>query len=201
MPRRPSSREIALEDERQLKRQQDFRAAADAVAAALTAFPEVEKIALFGSAARPLLREVPRFQPYRRFGIELLHECQDVDLAVWLSRTDRLHDLGRARSQAVSRLHARTGSGVAHHQLDVFLLACEDGRYLGRLCCFAICPKQKPECLVPGCGATPFLRQHEGFRLFSDALAGGNACVLFDRHAGIRALAAELEPQPAAGTA
>jgi hypothetical protein len=123
MPRRPSSSEIALEDERQLKRQQDFLAAADAVAAALTAFAEVEKIALFGSAARPLAREVPRFQVYRRFGIELLHECKDVDLAVWLSRTDRLRDLWRAQSQAVSQLHARTGVGVAQHQINVFLLA------------------------------------------------------------------------------
>ncbi len=100
MSRRPSSREIALEDELQLKRQRDFRAAADAVAAALTSFAEVEKIALFGSAARPLLREVPRFQPFRQFGVELLHECKDADLAVWLSCTDRLRGLGRARSQA-----------------------------------------------------------------------------------------------------
>src|SRR5258706_9260027 len=63
MPRRRSSSEIALEDERQLKRQQDFRAAADAVVAGLTAFAEVEKIALFGSATRPLAREVPAFSP------------------------------------------------------------------------------------------------------------------------------------------
>lgn len=201
MSRRPSSREIALEDERQLKRQRDFRAAADAVAATLTAFAEVEKIALFGSAARPLLREVPRFQPFRQFGVELLHECKDADLAVWLSCTDRLRDLGRARNQAVSQLHATTGVGVAHHQIDVFLLACKDRRYLGRLCCFAACPKQKPECLVPGCGATPFLRQHEGFKLFSNALSDENARVLFDRQAGIQDVAAELEPQPGAGTA
>ncbi len=201
MPRRPSSSEIALEDKRQLKRQRDFRAAADAVAFALTAFEEVEKIALFGSAARSLSREVPRFQPYRRFGIELLHECKDVDLAVWLSGTDRLRDLGRARSQAVLKLHEWTGAGGAHHQVDVFLLACEDGRYLGRLCCFAICPKLKPECLVTGCGATPFLRQHEGFMLSFDALTGGNARVLFDRQAGIRTLAAELAQQQLDGTA
>jgi len=47
----------------------------------------VRAIALFGSVARPLAREVPRFQPYRGLGIELLHERKDVDLAVWLDHT------------------------------------------------------------------------------------------------------------------
>jgi hypothetical protein len=66
--------EIAEQDRYQRKRQQNFRVAADAVAAALS---EAEAIALFGSVARPLAR-VPRFQPYHRFGIEILHECKDV---------------------------------------------------------------------------------------------------------------------------
>jgi hypothetical protein len=156
MPCRPSRADIDRQDQYQLKRQQDFRTAADAVAAALEAFTEVEKIALFGSAARPLVREVPRFQPYRQLGIEVLHECKDVDLAVWLAGTNRLRDLGRARSQALSQLYARTGTGVAQHQVDVFLLASCDGHYLGRLCGFASCPKGKPECLVPGCGGDGF---------------------------------------------
>jgi hypothetical protein len=123
MPRRPSRRDIAEEDRLQLKQQRDFRVAADAAAAALASFPEVQKIALFGSVARPLVREVPRFQPYRRLGIEVLHECSDVDLAVWLTSVDRLRELGRARSQATSRLFDSVGVGVAHHQVDVFLFA------------------------------------------------------------------------------
>jgi hypothetical protein len=190
MPRKPSRREIAGEDRRQLKQQHDFRVAADAVAAALASFPEVEKIALFGSVARPLFREVPRFQPYRRLGIEVLHECSDVDLAVWLSRVDRLRDLGRARSKTTSRLFDSAGVGVAHHQVDVFLFAVSDGRYLGRLCTFASCPKGKPDCRVPGCGATAFLKQHEGFALAADAL--DNAVILFDRSSGVQAMAVAL---------
>jgi hypothetical protein len=190
MPRKPSRREIAEEDRRQLKQQHDFRVAADAVAAALASFPEVEKIALFGSVARPLVREVPRFQPYRRLGIEVLHECSDVDLAVWLTRVDRLRDLGRARSKTTSRLFDSVGVGVAHHQVDVFLFAVSDGRYLGRLCTFASCPKGKPDCRVPGCGATAFLKQHEGFALAADAL--DNAVILFDRRSGAQTTAVAL---------
>jgi hypothetical protein len=190
MPREPSRRDIAEEDRRQLKQQHDFRVAADAVVAAIASFAEVEKIALFGSVARPLIREVPRFQPYRRLGIDVLHECKDVDLAVWLTRVDRLRDLGRARSQATSRLFDTVGVGVAHHQVDVFLFAVSEGRYLGRLCSFASCPKGKPECSVPGCGATAFLKQHKGFVLAADAL--DNAVILFDRRSGTHAMAVAL---------
>jgi hypothetical protein len=190
MPRKPTLRDIAEEDRRQLKQQHDFRVAADAVAAALVSFPEVERIALFGSVARPLLREVPRFQPYRRLGIEVLHECSDVDLAVWLTRLDRLRDLGRARGQTTSRLFDSVGVGVAHHQVDVFLFAVTDGRYLGRLCSFATCPKGKPDCSVPGCGATAFLKQHKGFVLAADAL--DNAVILFDRRTGAQSKAVSL---------
>ncbi len=192
---RPSRADAARQDRHQIERQQHFRAAADAVAAALASFEEVERIALFGSAVRPLFREVPRFEPYRRLGIEILHECKDVDLALWLTDTGRLRELGRARNVAVSQLHARTGIGVANHQVDVFLLAHNGGEYLGRLCMFSECPKRKLACAVPGCGATAFLRQHNDFELTANALS--HAAVLFDRLSGARALAVELPLQSA----
>ena len=186
----PSRAEIAEQDRYQLKRQQDFRVAADAVAAALSEFDEVETIALFGSVARPLAREVPRFLPYHRLGIEILHECKDVDLAVWLTRTDRLRDLSRARGRAVSKLFPATGIGVAHHQVDIFMFAPDHNRYLGRLCYFAQCPKGKPACRVEGCGATPFLQQHENFVLAADALSAEVS--LFNRRTGARSNASDL---------
>ena len=179
MSSRPSRREIAENDSRQLKRQKDFRAAADAVAALLCTFDEVERVSLFGSVAKPLQREVPRFQPFRRLGIAILHECKDVDLAIWLTHTNRLRDLGRACSLAVKHLFNATGVGVAQHQVEVFVLAAATGHYLGRLCTFATCPKLKPECHVPGCGATAFLKQLAGFQFNPDALTG--SIVLFDR--------------------
>src|SRR5262249_46469713 len=73
---------------------------------------------------------------------------------------------------------------------DVFLFAVSDGRYLGRLCSFASCPKGKPECSVPGCGATAFMKQHKGFVLAADAL--DNAVILFDRRSGTHAMAVAL---------
>src|SRR5262249_22407881 len=98
MPARPSRREIAEQDRYMLTRLAAFRRAADAVTGALAAFPDVQAVTLFGSTARPLAREVPRFQPFRRFGIEIFHECKDVDLAVALDRLDNLSALNRARN-------------------------------------------------------------------------------------------------------
>ena len=198
MPSRPTRRQIEQEDASLLRRQAEFRLAADAVAAALARFDEVHAIALFGSVARPLVREVPRFQPYRRVGIELLHECKDVDLAVWLDHPHRLAELGRARNVAVTGLLARTGVGVAHHQVDIFLLAPVTNVYLGRLCSFASCPKGKRECLVPGCGAVPLLRQHDDFKLHPDALAEGRMLRHFDRERGWLARAAEMSAETSA---
>jgi len=187
--REPTRKEIAQEDAYLLRRQAQFRLAADAVAKALSAFPEVAAIALFGSVAVPLKREVPRFRQYRRAGIELWHECKDVDLAVWIDRLDNLRELARAQGRAVQRLHDETGIGVAHHQVDTFLIepgliAPGNNRYLGRLCWYNQCPKGKRECLVPGCGREKFLRQHEDFTLRADALAEDRIIRLYDRATG-----------------
>lgn len=187
---------IAEQDRYLLDRQWRFRVAADAVAGALARFAEVEAVALFGSVAVPLEREVPRFQPYRRQRIRLWHECKDVDLAVWLDRTDRLQALNRARNQAVQRLFAERKIGVANHQVDVFLLRAGGDEYLGRLCGYAACPKGKIECLVPGCGRDPFLKQHPGFRLRRDALVEDRVMRLYERGRGIVRRAADT---PACG--
>jgi hypothetical protein len=186
----PSKSEIAEQNRSLVRRQREFREAADAVAVAFSRFPEVEAVALFGSVAGQLWKEVPRFRVYRRRGIEVWHECKDVDLAMWLSRLDNLEALNQARSRALRVLCEAASVGVAHHQVDVFILEPGSDRYLGRLCIFGQCPKGKPECLVPGCGRELFLRQHEGFAFRREALEG--AVRLFDRRAGIVRRAAEL---------
>jgi hypothetical protein len=168
---RPTQREIAETNDAMLRRQQQFRLAAEYAARAFARIPGVERVALFGSVALPLPSEVPRFREYRRAGVAVLHECKDVDIAVWVADLSSIAELRRARSQCVNDLLRETGVGVAHHQLDVFLVESGSDRYLGRLCTFGACPKGKPECLVPGCGATPFLRQHGDFVLKLDALA------------------------------
>jgi hypothetical protein len=184
-------KQIAEEDRQMLDRQAHFRLAADAVTAALAGFPEVEKVALIGSVARPLWREVPRFAPFRQQRIWIWHECKDVDLAVWLDDLGRLQALNRARGQAVQRLYAEKQVGVAHHQVEIFVMKAGSDDYLGRLCTFAQCPKGKRECLVPGCGRAPFLRQHAEFTLWRDALDEDRIMRLYDRNAGIRRHAAE----------
>lgn len=82
--------DIERENQSLLDRQRLFRRAADIVIAAWRPFPEVRAVALIGSVARPLRKEVPRFQPFRRAGVELWHECGDLDLAVWIGALDAL---------------------------------------------------------------------------------------------------------------
>ena len=178
-----SQSEIDSEEESMQRRQQQFRLAAEAVAKAMSLLPEVQKVALFGSVARPLETEVPRFRKFRRERVAIPHECKDVDLAVWVSGVDRLKALQKARSRALNGLMAERNIGVAHHQVDVFLLEHRTDRYLGRLCYFGQCPKGKDECRVPGCGATPLLRQHEGFR-FDWAGPSQGHVVLYEKNGG-----------------
>jgi hypothetical protein len=177
----PSREEIAEEDQQLSRRQEELRTAADHVAAAFARLPFVERVLLIGSVARPLEREVPRFARFRRAGVALWHECKDVDLAVWVSDARDLKALQKARGHALNALFDETGVGVAHHQVDVFLLEPGSDRYLGRLCHFGKCPKGKPECRVPGCGSAPFLRQHEEFVFDSRSLDPARCTPLFDR--------------------
>jgi len=162
-------------------RQKEFRLAAEYVARALADVGEVQKVVLFGSVSRLLEKEVPRFSNYRRYRIELAHECSDVDIAVWVSNLDGLKSLQKARSKALNLLLQEKDIGVAHHQVDIFIVEPVTSRYLGRLCIFGKCPKGKKECLVPACGSIPFLRKHEDFSFREDAFAASNCSVLFER--------------------
>lgn len=189
---------IAEQNDGLLRRYHDFRRAADAVVAAWRARPEVAAVALIGSVAVAPWKEVPRFAPYRRAGIALWHECKDLDLAVWLEHMRDLDGLRRAKNRALRDLHEERGAGVASHQVDVFVLDPVTDRYLGRLCEFNRCPKGKPECLVTGCGAVAFLRQHEEFRWRPESLARDRAVPLFDRANGRLDRAIDL-PLPTGG--
>lgn len=196
MAPRPTSRAGIEEQNRLLlDRYRHFRLAADAVTAAWQFHPHVMAVSLIGSVARDPWKEVPRFTPYRRARIELWHECKDLDLAFWLSDLSDLNALRRKSAAAVRKLMERRRIGVAAHQVDVFILEPGTDRYLGRLCAFNACPKGKRECLVPGCGDMPFLRQHDEFEWWADTLAPGRAVRLFDRASGTVATAAS-QPLP-----
>ena len=153
-------------------------------------------MALLGSLAVAPWKEVPRFAPYRRARIALWHECKNLDLAVWLAHLRDLDGVRRAKDRALCGLQAVSGISVASHQVDAFVLEPGTDRYMGRLCRFNRCPKGKRECLVPGCGATSFLQQHEYFRWRPKSLATDRVLHLFDRTTSRLARTAEL-PLPA----
>jgi hypothetical protein len=193
---RVTRKQIGEQDRAMLVRHEQFRLAADAVTAALADLPEVQAVALIGSVARPLRREIPRFAPFRAARIGIWHECKDVDLAVWLDRLDRLKALQLARSRALQRLLEERNVGVAHHQVEMFLMRAGTDDYLGRLCTFGECPKGKRDCEVPGCGREPFLRQHADFTFWPDAHAPHRSMRLYERGHGILRRAADT---PAVG--
>ena len=179
--------------------QRAFRAAADVIVDAWASFPEVRAIAVIGSVARPLWKEVPRFREFRHAGIEVWHECKDLDLALWLDSQERLGELRRARDRALREAYVpgEMVTGVVGHQVDVFLIEPGTDRYLGRLCAFSQCPKGKRDCLTPGCGAVPFNKQHEGFVPYDDLLAPARHAMLYQRDRGRLRRAVDLpEPEP-----
>ncbi|UVK44070.1 hypothetical protein BPNPMPFG_005947 [Mesorhizobium sp. AR07] len=168
-----------------LERQRQFRAAADVVTDAWVRFQEVAAVAVIGSVAKPLWKEVPRFSDFRRAGIEVWHECSDLDLALWLDSQQRLGELRRAATLALRDAFERgTGISVANHQLDVFLIESGSDNYLGRLCDFNRCPKGKHDCLVPGCGEIAFNKRVEGFTPHADLLAPAQSATLYKRGVG-----------------
>ena len=183
----PRSVEQELEEtnEQMLRQHRNFRRAADYVAHGLAAVNVVQRVVLFGSVAAPLVKEIPRFNRLRRAGVEVWHECRDLDLAVWVSDCSALSALRKTQGHALSDLLDDCNIGVAHHQVDVHLLEPGTDRYLGQLCHHATCPKGKPECRVPGCGRSLFLQQFEGYVFEPARLASRPTVTLFDRAAGI----------------
>jgi hypothetical protein len=176
---------IEEQNQRMLRQQHDFRRAADIVTDALMGFEEVEAIAVIGSVAKALWKEVPRFYEFRRAGIEVWHECKDLDLAVWISSQRRLGELRRARDTALRKAYeAGTGPSTANHQVEIFLIEPRTNVYLGRLCNFNACPKDKPQCATPGCGAVPFNKCVDGFKPYPDLLASATYATLYRRGEG-----------------
>jgi hypothetical protein len=191
-----SAGEIEEANRRALERQRSFRDAAHAVAAALAKIPAVHKVMLFGSVAAPLPVEVPRFRRLRRARAGIFHECKDVDLALWISDFTDLRSLKRAAARALAEWHGAhpNSPGVAHHQVDMFLLEASTDRFRGNLCHYGECPKGKPECAVPGCGASRFVQNREALSFKHDALAAGT--VLFERGTGLLRQASEDDDLP-----
>jgi len=197
-PEPPSEEDIGQQNTRMLRRQCLYRWAAQSIAVATSKLPEVQKVAAFGAVAQPLEMEVPRFRDFRRHQVEVLHECADLDLAVWTANLPGLKELKRAMSSGLSVVENTAWGGVAHHQVDVHIFDAGSGAYRGRLCAFGQCPKpRKLQCLVPGCGAQPFLQQFEKYRFNPARFEGEPKVTLFDRASGFLVRPPRIDAKPA----
>ncbi len=181
MPKdRPLEGLVEEENERARRRRDRLRTAAGAVAAAFSELPFVQKVVLFGSAARDPETTWRRYRGYGR--VEVERECDDVDLAVWLTDLTDLAALQRARNKTAGRLDREFELGVANHQIEVFVMEPRTNRYLGRLCTTNACPRPgKEACWATGCGAPLHLKQIEGFAFQPEALSPDRSEVLFER--------------------
>jgi hypothetical protein len=181
----PSDKEVADENTLMLRRQCLFRWAAQSIARSASELAEVQKVAAFGAVSQPLRTEIPRFREFRRFRIPILHECADLDLAVWTTDLAQLPRMKKALQRGLSSVRDTPYGGVAHHQVDVHVFEDQGGAYRGGLCIFNQCPKPgKRECRVPRCGAQPFLQQFEKYRFDPARFQAASKVILFDRATG-----------------
>ena len=184
---------VDWQNEHLLRQQREFRLAADVASTALSRFDEVEAIGVIGSLAKALWKEVPRFSDFRKAGIEVWHECKDVDLAVWIRSRHRLGELRRASHAALRQaFEAGLGMSVPGNRLDIFLFQPGTDTYLGRLCDFNQCPKGQRDCLTPGCGDIPFNKQHLDFTPEPNILADVEKAMLYRRGQGVMMSALDL---------
>ena len=184
---------IEQQNEYLLIQQRRFRVAADVVTDAWMAFPEVHAVAVIGSVAKPLWKGDSKVQRIPPAAYRGLARCGDLDLALWIDSQHRLGELRRRRDRALREaFEAGADTSVAGHQVDVFLFEPHSDRYLGRLCSFSHCPNGKPDCMVPGCGATPFNKRLADFTPRPDLLASAGQTMLYERAKGLLRSALEL---------
>jgi len=80
--------EIEQQNRAMLQQQRQFRMAVDVVTEAFAAFAEVQAVAVIGSVAKALWKEVPRFYEFRRARIEVWHELTiSISRCGWTHRT------------------------------------------------------------------------------------------------------------------
>ncbi|WP_293867618.1 hypothetical protein [uncultured Alsobacter sp.] len=193
---------IDEQNEYLLRQQRHLRIAADVVAEALAEFEEVEAVAVVGSVAKPLWKEVPRFAGFRQKRIELWHECFSVDLAVWLDHQHRLAQLRQASNKVLREAYeAGKGISVANHQVNMLLFPAGSSAFAGVLCHYKECPRGKIDCRAPGCGTVPYNRVVMNFVQRPSLLEGVEEAMLYRRGVGRLRSALELpvpEEEPAA---
>ena len=171
-----------FENAEKLRHQRLYRWAAQSIAIAFEALPEVQKVAAFGAAALPLID---------------LHHCADLDLAVWLTQFDELKALKSALRFGLGEIEQAHGGYLEHYEVDVHLIDFDSGDYRGRLCNFGKCPKHPYwECRVPDCGKMKFLRQLHKYNFDRARFDAEPKVILMERASGFLVSMPLMEEPP-----
>ncbi|MDR0327065.1 MAG: cupin domain-containing protein [Planctomycetaceae bacterium] len=169
------------ENKNALKRHQSFIVFALILAERLIEYPEVERIALFGSLAKPPVLEPYPYSKYlRNRGVHIFHSPKDIDLAIWLSSLDNLSTIRKTMSKIVGDMMEQT-LGLSDDRVELFVFDHQSGKYLGRVCHFNRCPKGYNDCVHQRCGVPKHLKTMEGFVFHPEAISRVNSEVLFER--------------------
>lgn len=178
------------------------------VAREIAKVESVEKIVIFGSLAKnakkwmelegiattnlaeageywlfddPILLEAIHRDQQKRPRKSPFKLIKDVDLAIWISSTDELSLIRKALGTALKKYISCGKFGVSNNEFDIFLLDAGTNKYLGNLCRYATCPKEKDECNVRGCGKVPHLQKFKEFVLFPSAVNEVNRIDVYDK--------------------
>jgi len=163
-------------DKSALYRYQGFTYAATQLAERLIEFPEVERIVLFGSLAKPPFRE--RYRCKKR--IWAFHHPKDIDLAIWLSSLENLGAMRRTLAMLVPSVFKKA-PGICEGVMELFVFDSHSSKYLGRVCHYKQCPHSNIDCMREGCGKPPHLKIENDFTLRPDAVSRINSQLLFER--------------------
>ena len=170
-----------VENKNALKQHQSFIGVALKLAERLIEYPEVERIALFGSLSKPpVLEPHPYSKHLRDRGVHIFHSPKDIDFAVWLSSFDNLGTIRKTMSKTISGM-TEQAAGLCGGSVEIFVFDHQSGKFLGFLCHSKKCPKEHIDCLIQGCGAPKHLQTIKGFALHPEAISRVNSEVLFER--------------------
>jgi cupin 2 domain-containing protein len=169
------------EDKNALKRHQSFIAVVLELTERLIKHSEVERIALFGSLARPpALEPHPYSKRLRDRGVHIFHSPKDIDLAIWLSSLGNLGAIRKTMTKTISDMAEQT-PGLCDGSVELFVFNHQSGKYLGRVCHFSKCPKEHNDCFIQGCGTPKHLKTMKDFVLHPEAVSRFNSEILFER--------------------
>jgi cupin 2 domain-containing protein len=159
-----------------LQRYELFINTAIEMANRLATIPEVEKITLFGSLAKPPFRT---WSPYRKSDW-IFHQPTDIDLAVWVSSLESVDAMKKVRSELAQDI-GKQNTAIRSEIIELFLFDSKSSKYQGRVCYFKQCPRGNRDCHAEGCGRIKNLKQMDGFKIAPDALLRLNSQILFER--------------------